>query len=33
MGYVSDVCNRYSELDCFYRFLEHQVLPIYQAKL
>ena len=33
MGYIADVCKAYPELSSFNAFLQHQVLPIYQAKL
>lgn len=33
MSYVTDVCSLYPELAEFNAFLEHQVLPIYQASL
>ena len=33
MGYIEDVCSGYAELAGFNAFLQHQVLPIYQAKL
>ncbi|MDD2760564.1 MAG: phosphotransferase [Methylomonas sp.] len=33
MAYIAEVCGRYPELAGFHAFLQHQVLPIYRAKL
>jgi len=33
MSYITDVCSLYPELAEFNAFLEHQVLPVYQASL
>ncbi|MGY6276627.1 aminoglycoside phosphotransferase family protein [Methylomonas sp. MgM2] len=33
IGYITDVCEKYSELESFNAFLQLQVLPFYQTKL
>lgn len=33
MGYITDVCQLYPELEAFTKFLQQQVLPVYQARL
>ncbi len=33
MGYITDICSLYPELASFNAFLQHQILPIYRAKL
>ncbi|MDQ7089345.1 MAG: phosphotransferase [Methylococcales bacterium] len=33
MAYVEQICQRYSELTEFYRWLNHEILPTYQQKL